>query len=175
MTNSINDGTEWDEDSNQSMSERRGQFLLVLAILSWVWIGISVLTNLTTYIGGIDKFGQGIALYENEIEKTRTESEFAAEMMEGSLPMMYKTLENFTPFHLISIAVSLFGGITVFLMFKLKSIGFWLYLIYCIGIVLVANTYIGGSTMASVGIAFDGLFSLAFIIMYGVNLKRMTL
>ena len=162
------DTNNWDDDSHQSMKERRGHFLMTLCILSWVWIGIQLISTLFTYLRGSGQLEQSLSLIEDATSESQTDNPFMTSILEGSLDTIRKTIEHFDAINIGNMIALLVGGLGVYMMFNLKKIGFGLYVIYCAGIAGVAIYFLGGYTFI-----FDAFISLAFIIMYGVNLKRM--
>lgn len=158
----------WNDDSNLSMDERRGTFLKVLCILSWVWIGIQLFSSVTAYVGGPDKLIEAKSKAEDTIAGV-DDTGFMKTVMEEAMLVLDKTIENFNAIHISSILGLLLGGLAVYMMFMLKKTGYFLYILYAV--------IIAGATIYFLGFAsamLDIFVSIAFIIMYGVNLKRMT-
>jgi len=69
---------------------------------------------------------------------------------------------------LIGNLFTLFGAI---LMWNLRKIGFYLYILGIL--VLVAMPVVLGKLIGIIGGAFVGFIGIIFIVMYGVNLKHM--
>ncbi|MFD1553548.1 hypothetical protein DNU06_07685 [Putridiphycobacter roseus] len=162
------DTNNWEDDSHQSMKEQRGTFLLTLSILSWVWIGIQLISTLFTYMRGPGPLVDSLTLIEDATSEQSLDNPFMASLMEGSLDTIRKTIENFSAINIGNMIALLIGGLGVYMMFNLKKTGFGLYVLYCAGIAGVNIYFLGGFSFI-----FDAFISLAFIIMYGVNLKRM--
>lgn len=158
----------WNDDSNASMDERRGQFLKVLCILSWVWIGIQLFSSVVAYVGGPEKLIQAKSEAEDAIGAAN-ESGFMKTVMEEAMIVLDKTIEHFNAIHIGNILGFLIGGLAVYLMFTLKKSGFFLYILYTVIIAGVSVYYLGVASAM-----MDVALSIAFIIMYGVNVKRMT-
>ncbi len=158
----------WNDETNMSLDERRGTFLKVLCILSWVWIGIQLITNLFSYLGGPEKVVEAKSITEDSLSEL-DDSPFMRSVVEQSLEILDKTIENFNAIYLGNIVGLLIGGLAVYMMFMLKKTGFFLYCVYVGVILFVTVNYLGFSSAM-----LDMVISIAFIIMYAVNLKRMT-
>ncbi len=173
MSDEINDSIDWNDETNYSMKERRGNFLLTLCILSWVYIGLMLLTTGFNYMQGTDELYQSIEVFESgEID---TEGNpFAESVIDGSIGMIKQTIEHFEAINLSTMAVLLIGGFSVLLMYNLKKIGFGLYILYSIALPSVSLYFLGTEfQMVLWGAVLGAFVSIAFVIMYGVNLKRM--
>lgn len=164
---------QWDNDSSQSMKEKRGSFLLVLCILSWVSTGGTLLSTLFSYFNGTGELEKQLTGANNAFEQD-TGNEVLNNMLTGAQEIVYKTIENFNEIQISTIVGLLIGVLGVYLMFQLKKIGFLLYVVYCVIIPSISLYYIGTSMIIIAGLLVNGLISVAFIIMYGINLKRMT-
>lgn len=89
----------------------------------------------------------------------------------------YKWTKVSNYLNLLGNALCLGGAL---LMFKLKKIGYYIYIpgqvLPVVGSFLAVNSVLGGGMFAGFGyiaLIFGSLFSIAFIIMYGLNLKHM--
>ena len=168
----------WDNNDNQddfqSMKEKRGPFLLTLCILSWIMIGFSLISTLFTYLGGVEKLEDSVSIMEDQMSEISQASSFGGAMMESALEMLEKTIENFSAINISTMLALLIGGLGVYMMFNLKKMGFGLYVLYCIAIPAVSIAFLGSSQAVMMSIGINAFISIAFIIMYGVNLKRMT-
>lgn len=172
MTDQNLEANVWEDETNKSMKERRGSFLNVICILSWVWIGLMLFSTLFTYMNGTDSLEQSLIIMEEASEQAN--NAFVESMMGGSVEMLNNQLENFTVINLSTILFLLIGGLAVYLMFNLKRNGFFLYILYCIAGPVITVMFLGTSQPAVWGLTLDIFVSIGFIIMYAVNLKRMT-
>ena len=170
------DRQDWNDMTNESIKERRGTFLNVLCILSWVWIGFMVLSTLFTYMGGTEKIEESLYLIEESSASMSSNSNAWAEMMIGdSIEISKRTLANFTTLNFVTIIMYLIGGFSVFLMFQLKKTGYFIYVFYSLALPSIGLYFLGTDLSIVLASALFGyVISIAFIIMYGVNLKRMT-
>lgn len=165
--------------SMEMMEPKRPQFLTVICVLSFIWCGLS-------FLGGVWSIIQNSPerMAEN-IEQMRAVSPQMADQMEEQMMLMQEsTYAQISPYlNFVYILLSFLG---VFMMWKLKKNGFYIYLI---GEILpyVGLIFAGKQAMAMMGSAGGGaakmagmvimvlmvLFDAAFIIMYALNLKHM--
>lgn len=137
------------------------QFLNVLTILTFIWTGLTVimgLYNLTTQ-----------AEQQRSIDQIRNmpgANIFGSDMTE-TLQIM---LDNIYLLQGVAIGVAIFCGIGAFLMRKLKKNGYYIYVVASVVGVAIPISIIGLGTMG-VMVLIGSIFTIAFIIMYGVNLK----
>ena len=163
----------WNDETNMTMKERRGPFLTTLCILSWVGIGLGLMSTLFSYMKGADATAVDLAKLEN-MDNMGASNPLAESFLGGSLDMLRKTVENFEAINLSTMFVLLLGGLSIFMMYNLKKMGFVIYLVYCIGAPAISLYFLGDSQMLLTTVGIGIFFSIAFVIMYGVNVKRMT-
>lgn len=164
---------QWDNDSALTMKQKRGSFLLVLCILSWIYMGSSIISTTISYFNGTAELEKQLSKTSNAFDQ-ETGVGVLDNMMGAAEEIMYKTIENFNEIQLGTLVGLLIGIMAVYLMFQLKKIGFALYVLYSMIIPAISLYFIGTSMIMLLGLAFNSIVSIAFIIMYGVNLKRMT-
>ncbi len=160
------------ENDPNSMKEKRGTFLLVLCILSWISSGFSVISSLTTLVGGKKGIQDQILEMEDQLESA--DSEFLYSILENALIQLNATLENFFPLQLSLLVISAVGVFSVYLMFNLKKNGFGLYVLYAILSPLITFYFFRNIPESTTTLIFSLSISAVFIIMYYTNLKRMT-
>ncbi len=174
MSDQINDSTDWNDETNLSMKERRGNFLLTICILSWVYIGLMLIMTFFNYLKGTDELEQSLMVLEEGTPGVEG-NPFAETMVDGAMVITERTIENFQGINLSTMAALLLGGLSVLLMFNLKKLGFGLYVLYSIAVPTVSLYFLGADQQITIWtVAASAVVSVAFIIMYGVNLKRMT-
>ncbi|MFK8044802.1 MAG: hypothetical protein AB8B72_04865 [Crocinitomicaceae bacterium] len=162
----------WNDEANMTIEDRRGTFLKVLCILSWVYIGLELFSVVFGYIGGREKVLESISLSEDAKAKITGSSfwdNIARTAVEQSIIVLEKTVENFEQIYLGNFLAIVVGGMAVYLMYILKRNGFYLYILYSVIALGISAYFLGVSSIQGAAI-----ISLAFIIMYAVNLKRMT-
>ncbi len=158
---------------------KRPQFLTVLCVISFIWCGIAFLLG----IYGI--FANTPEKMQENIENMRKFSPAGAqEMEEQMIEQQNSTMGKIQPYlNIVFVLVSFLG---VMQMFNRKRIGFYIYtaaeLIPYVFIIIggkqamAAVGSLGGGTVqaaAMVMMVLMVLFDLAFVVMYGVNLKHM--
>ena len=173
MSDQVNETVDWNDESNQSMSERRGQFLLVLCILSWIGIGMGLITTLFNYSRGTADIEAQLDEFES-LGEVDTGSSLLNSFTDGAKDMAIKTIENFQAINLSTLLALLLGGLAVYMMFNLKKTGYYLYILYCLATPAISIYFLGANQAVYLSVMVGALFSVAFIIMYGVNVKRMT-
>jgi hypothetical protein len=157
------------EQTNTAAStQARPQFLTVLCILSYIGSGLWALLSLIGIFASgwiMSLIGGGAAAEVDTSAMTPEQAEAFAAMSEGGSGIMGMLSSYLIVVFIISLilaALSLFG---VSKMWKLKKSGFWMYTIVN-GLMVILGLLGGGIFGAVVGIAF--------IVMYGLNLKHMS-
>jgi hypothetical protein len=155
---------------------QRSTFLTVLCILSLIgglWTLWSGYRNAFT-----DAPQQGLIEAREKMEETRAELGDDAmpvvnDLMGSSMAMAETAAAHAKELgygELSMAALSLFG---VWNMWNLRKRGFWIYLAASVGSFVIPASIIGGGTMASISLTFMGFVSLAFVVLYALNLKDM--
>lgn len=161
-------------DEKQELKNKRGKTLPVLCVLSWIAIGLSFLSSGNEMLKG--KMTQE-ELRQEQFELLSTADAdlgaFYMDFVEESVAMMEVTNDKFWALMSLNICVVILGFFAVLLMFKLQKKGFYLYLAYCIIPMIVSVSFFGEFKITIYGLVFNVIFSGLFIILYGVQLKRM--
>lgn len=160
-----------EEETNVTTSEqapqevtkaKRPTFLTVLCILSYIGVGLAVITSLVALTAG--KAG---SMFMN-----------AAKDMEGmeapGMETASKGLQYASSVSAISLISALVVLVGVIMMWKLKKTGYYIYIVGEIAPVIASFLLIGmsgffGGFMAMIGL----IFPVLFIILYGLNVKHM--
>jgi hypothetical protein len=154
---------------------RRGKTLPVLCILSWVMIGLTVLGVSFSLIRGPyseeEMLEQQLAVYEVVNDDM---PEFYNEMMLSSLTILERTNEKFYLMNSLNVVSVVVGFFSVLLMYRLKRVGYWLYLLYSAIPICISIYFFGDIKSTMTMLVYSSIFSLTFIILYGVQLKRMS-
>lgn len=152
-------------DSGTEMQRKRPVFLLVLCILTFVGAGLGLLGA----VFSVFTMSQTEALYS---QMNNFGSDFGIDFEET-----YKWTKISNYMNLLGNALCLAGAL---FMFKLKKIGYYIYipgqLLPLIGSYLAINSVFTGGIFAGLGvvsIVFTAMIAIAFIVMYGLNLKHM--
>lgn len=165
--------------STEMMEPKRPQFLTVICVLSFVMCGLSLLGGIWSIIQNTPE-----RMAEN-IEQMRAVSPQMADQMEEQMIAMQESIyAQVAPYlNFVYILLSFLGTL---MMWQLKKKGFYIYLagelLPYIGLI-----FAGGQAMAMMGSAggdaaktagmvvmvFMFVFDIAFMVMYGLNLKHM--
>ncbi|MDX2359623.1 MAG: hypothetical protein QNK23_02375 [Crocinitomicaceae bacterium] len=155
-------------------------FLKVLCILTFVGAGFGIISGLSGLVGSAAQ-EEGLRMMQNMPNDLPDDFGVFQGMMEGILDFDIEEMIKWTFYmniaNLIGAAMCLTGAL---IMWKLKKSGYFIYVIGCIiptviGFIGMRHMFSGGffGKFAQMGVVFTALFSVAFIIMYGVNLKHM--
>lgn len=152
-------------DSGTEVQQKRPVFLLVLCILTFVGAGIGLLGALFS----VFTMSQTEALYS---QMNNFGPDFGIDFEET-----YKWTKISNYMNLLGNALCLTGAL---FMFKLKKIGYYIYVpgqvLPLIGSYLAINSVFTGGMFAGLGIisiVIAAMIAIAFIVMYGLNLKHM--
>jgi len=174
MENMQTTGSQWgDSDSPESMKEKRGSFLLVISILSWIFTGFFILSTAIGYFNGVEKIQAEMDLAIDQMD-TNTGNAFADNLVSDAIGMLENTITYFESIQLATMVALLIGALSVYLMFQLKKVGYLLYIVYTILFSSVSFYYLGSGVMVWLSQSLYILAGIVFLILYGVNLKRMT-
>ncbi len=154
----------------------RPTFLTVLCILTWVGSGFVLMSQLFSLaMAPMIKATSGFAQagMEEAMDEVAAEAPGLAPFFQKWMGGSLQTMEHLTELVLIRLIGTIFVLIGAILMWKLKKTGFFLFvggkLIIIVGVLVI----LGGTGFAFLSIAFSLIVAIAFVIMYGVNLKYM--
>ena len=147
--------------------------LKVLAILSWIWMGISLFS-----------FGSSLATGPLDEEALEEQKDLmmagVTEAQYEQMPTLYDDMLDFAQamndnlytiqgLHLANVLIGVFG---VVLMFQMNRKGYPLYILYTIVPLAIEYVYYPGF-MKWMFIGFNAVFGILFVILYGVQMKRL--
>jgi hypothetical protein len=163
-------------DGNDLMKERRGQTLKVLAILSWISMGMATVSILFALFGG------PMTPAELEESKVLLVSQWSSEEIEMiGKPLIEELLmrldvQNEMHYSLLGIQMAylILGAFGVYLMYNLRKTGFYYYVVYSIIPIVVELGFFGTGLIAKLIVIFSLGISIVFCILYAVQLKRMS-
>jgi hypothetical protein len=165
------------EDITQvAVAKKRPTFITVLCILSLIGSGgfglfqsaYQYITFDTSYPNSVAKITEAI----ETLEDAGMDSGFMYESAQNGLYALEKTAENLVPMTTANILFALLSLLGVFLIFKLKKNGFYLYSVVNLFWMLVPVYFIGMEA-GMMMLGFGALITILFIILYAVNLKHM--
>jgi uncharacterized Tic20 family protein len=170
-----NENQAFDEAMKESA---RPQFLTVLCVLSFIWCALSFVYQVYSLVNNTPEN------MREKIEKMREISPESADKLEKNLDEMQDNGMMQVSAYL-NISFTLLSFLGVLMMWKLKRSGFYIYTIaelipYVVTLLVssksanmlnsMPSTY---KNIAIVFLIFMVLFDIAFIVMYGMNLKKM--
>ena len=159
---------------------KRPQFLKVLCILSYIGTGLGLIGGLFSWwtytaaaklMEGMGDMGAAIGDAAGEGGSEAAEK-MGADMSAGMAMMgmdPHKQAMSALIVALLNIVV--FAG--VMMMWKMKKTGFYIYTLGQVASIAVPFIVVGGLMGGAMGMV-GGIFAVAFIIMYGLNLKHMS-
>lgn len=154
----------------ENTAPTRPAFIKVLCILSFIGTGVGLLSGLWGYWSN-HQMAEGGGAVMNALGTMQggDQAVDAMNKMASALGIDYaKQAISSLTVGLLNIIV--FAG--AFLMWKLKKMGFFIYTLGQVVQIVVPFVVVGGLLGGATGI-MTAFFSIAFIIMYAVNLKHM--
>ncbi len=157
----------------------RPTFLTVLCILTFIGSGFSLLSSLMSMLTTKVASSSGMmSMWMNVMNQSMNQSmeeipEPVVKMVESTMDIASKAVEYGVAIGLTNIilyAASILGAV---MMYNLKKQGFYLYSAAQVLLLFVTSVFLGFNVFVLLGMTFGILFTAAFIIMYGVNVKRM--
>lgn len=163
-------------DDSSIMKEKRGTTLKVLAILSWIAMGLNTVGLLFTLAGGPS------TPEELAEEKEAILAVVTPEMLEivgkeylvETITILEVTNEMFYSINGINASILIIGFYGVFSMYNLKKKGYYFYIVYSIAPIVVSLAFFGTGFYITLGAVLTGIISATFCILYGAQLKRMS-
>lgn len=165
-------------DQMELEERKRPGLLTVLSILSFIYIGINLISNITQFFSGPYSEDQ---MYEMKVQSSEQITEmkslgidWAVEMLEKSQRMM-EDINNHYYFALVITLVSLILGLVgVVMMLKQRKLGFHLYIIYNIISIGGLFLYVSPGNVPLFATIFNVILAGLFIFLYSRTLGYMT-
>jgi hypothetical protein len=151
--------------------KQRPGLLTAICILTFIGSGFGVLNNIFGMIMSPIKNFLDPDIFENVLDNVH--DEYARKFIEQALEIAQKALEHIFEISLaqfVLYAASLTGAI---LMFQLKKTGFYIYSTAQVLLLFVTPAFIGFNLFVNVGMMFGSVFTILFIALYAINLKKM--
>jgi hypothetical protein len=157
---------------------KRPKFLVVLAVLSYISIGIGTLGVVFSLIAGPssqEQLEQSEAqLYESIQIMKEARMDDMVEIFETSAQQaVYINNEVFYSFNILNLLSLIIGFMGVYIMMKLKKVGFHLYVAYSLLPIIISYAIIPMNLIIGASIIFSVILSAIFCVLYGLNLKHM--
>lgn len=157
---------------------KRPTFLVVLAVLSYITIGIGTVATIFALVAGPSSPEQmeqeEAQLYESVKVMEDAGMHDIVELFETSYNQAaYINNEVFYSFNILTLISLIIGFIGVYLMMKLKKVGFHLYVAYSLLPIIIMYALIPMELIIGATIITSVILSAIFCILYGLNLKHM--
>lgn len=147
---------------------KRPTFLTVLCILTWVG---SVWAIISLFLGKA-----AVSMASGMAEGMSSVAEGAA----GSSPELSKAMEdmnsavsNYDTYMYIGIACALLCIVGAVMMWQLKKMGFYVYVVGELVAPILGIVLLGSSAMAGAMAVLGMIIPVVFVVLYGLNLKHM--
>ncbi|MGM0479251.1 MAG: hypothetical protein ACQERC_08500 [Bacteroidota bacterium] len=159
-------------------NERKPTFLVVLAVLSFIYLAFSLFGALGSLFSGPlnteQMETQKAQLYESKSTLEAEGMDNFSEMIEKSIRYSeYMNFEAFYISHTTNIIISLVGIVAVILMLQLKRIGFHIYVAYSLLPIITMYIITPMELILTISVITMVVISALFTILYGLNLKHM--
>lgn len=162
----------------QDEKPKRPNFLVVLAVLSYISIAIGTLATVFSLVSGPSSQEQleqeEAQLYDSMQTMQDAGMDEVVGMFEISAQQAwYINNEVFFSFNILTLLSLIIGFMGVYLMMKLKKVGFHLYVAYSLLPIVIIYSLIPMELILGATIITSVVLSAIFCILYGLNLKHM--
>lgn len=165
-------------DQTTENQNKRPQFLKVLCILSFIFIGISLIGGLIGLFGGKtseeEMINQKVEMVKAADEMKSVGMDGMAEMFEKIQRMSESINDNFYLVSSVSIVVMGLGLFGVLKMWNGFRLGFHLYIGYSLLSIIQIYFFVSPTDIPTFVVVWNLLFSGLFVFLYSRNLKWMT-
>lgn len=151
----------------------RPTFLTVLCILTFIGSGWSILSDLfRLFLSGTNNSVE-IHQYTSMVEKIsgQESSPFMAGFMNTMMDFIRLVTSHAREMAVIDLVLSLISLLGAILMFQLRRFGFYFYTTAQILMIFILPYFAGFTPIVIFSMAFPAIVTIAFIVMYGVNIK----
>lgn len=162
-------------DNLTPQKEPRPSFLTVLCILSFIFIGFSLVFGIIGVLNGPLSSDQ---ITEQKVELTKSADEMRSLDMESFAVMMEQIQRmseslnaNFYASSILSVVVIVLGFMGVLQMWKGKKLGFHLYIGYSLLSIMQIYFFVSPADIPSFVVIWNLIISAIFVFMYSRNLK----
>lgn len=166
------------DSQQQETPKKRPMFLTVLCVLSFISLASSGLTTLSALTSQPMTADEVEAYEAEQYENIATFKEQDLEGLETMLVSMmeltiYQNNEVYYSYQFFNLITILLGFAGVYLMFKLKKIGFHLYVLYSLIPILGFYIFFPIAIVPTFLVVGSTVIAALFAILYGMNLKHM--
>lgn len=162
----------------ENENKRRPGFLTTLCVLSFISIGLGILSGLFNLIAGPSTEDQ---MLDQRVELTKSVSQLKntgmhslADLMDKIQLMSEDINNNFYLASFLNLVILLAGLFGVIKMLKGYKVGFHIYILYCLLSIGSMYAYVAAAHIPTLVIVVNLLISGLFILLYSRNLKWMT-
>jgi len=155
----------------ETTPKQRPGLLTALCILTFIGSGLGLVNKLIAMI--MSPFMKMFDMTDYTYALDEIDEPFARKIVEMAFGMAEKAIDHMFAISLTEFllyAASLTGAI---LMFRLKKIGFYIYTTAQVLLLFAAPIFIGFNPIINIGILFASVFTILFIALYAINLKKM--
>ena len=165
------------EELEYQEEKKRPAFLTVLVVLSFISIGISLISGIFGLISGKQSdevmLDQSVQMAEARSELRKAWLESCTGIYDQIEAMGQQANYSFYLAAFLGMIVSLIGFYGVFMMMKGKKIGFHVYIIYSLLSMGIIYVYISPANVPTILTIVSAIFSGLFIFLYSRNLHWM--
>lgn len=166
MSEETTQSTETAATDTAASSGQRPGFLKVLCILSFIGTGIGLIWGIMNYF----TYKAAASLSEGIMEGAGD----AREAMDAAMGAMGIDMGAMATSTLIVALLNIVIFFGVLQMWKMKKTGFYIYTAGQVISIIVPFAMVGGGALGGMMLFMGAIFPIAFIIMYGLNLKHMS-
>lgn len=148
----------------ETEEQKRPQFLTVLCILTYIGVGLGVIFSILGW-WIINKMMPAM----EGMEGMESYSEMEGMMSEATLAAI-KWIDVTTVVSIAGCLLCLLGALQ---MWKLKKVGFYIYLVGELGPVIISAILLGSVAFSEWSMIVGAVIALLFVILYALNLKHM--
>lgn len=147
--------------------------LCIVSTIMGVWNIAGGISN--AFTGNAEReLSQARIQLENSVsELNKAGAKSVAGIMESALVMAERTAQQAKPLGYSTMAIAVVGLVGVWFMWRLRRIGFWVYVSACVVGLVVPVVLIGGGIVSMMAVGFSSLFVVVFIVLYATQLKYM--
>lgn len=162
---------------------KRPKFLLIISILSFVNIGITILTSFFGVLGGKPssqeleaaklQFAESQEKLDSLAKSEKVDMSYWSEVLTKLETMSDNMYANFVAYNGLILVIAIVALVAVYLMFVGRKIGFHFYIGYCFLYVIQSYFFTTPSDVPTFVIVLNTLYGGIWVYLYSRNLKWM--
>ena len=167
------------EQGQEQETPKRPVFLTVLVILTWVSVGMMIMTNFTGLVTGPlgeeELLEQEIKAAESIVELREVGQDSFVQFIEVGLERnRYLHEKAFYQANTVTLILAILGAVGAWYMWNRRKLGFHLYIVYSLLTVVQSYFIYPMDLIIQVEIYFNLAMSAMFVFMYSLNLHWMS-